>query len=94
MIILFDRKMRDIMISTIDRKRILIFVAVAWGIAIVLAVVISLSGGLVGSSPYKAALLGSHLADSVHVCAGGRESLRHWCGAAFRVFATQYWENG
>lgn len=39
------------MISTIDRKRILIFIAISYGISIALALVLSLNGGLFSSFP-------------------------------------------
>jgi membrane protease YdiL (CAAX protease family) len=42
----FDKKVKNSMISTIDRKRIFIFVAVTYGVTIALALVIFLDGGL------------------------------------------------
>jgi membrane protease YdiL (CAAX protease family) len=49
------------MISKIDRKRIFIFVAIAYSISIVLGLVIYFNGGLVGSSPFVMAPLANLL---------------------------------
>ena len=49
------------MISTIDRKRIYIFVAITYGISIVLGLVICFNGGVIGSSPFTLAPLASVL---------------------------------
>jgi CAAX protease family protein len=43
---MFDKKKENIMNTTIDRKRVLLFVAIAYGISIALAVVVYLNGGL------------------------------------------------
>lgn len=44
-------KVRCIMISTIDRKRIIIFIAISYGISIAVALVLFLNGGLFSSYP-------------------------------------------
>ena len=49
------------MISTIDRKRIYIFVAITYGISIVLGLVIYFNGGVIGSSPFALTPLASVL---------------------------------
>jgi hypothetical protein len=49
-IILFDEKVRNIMNMKIDRKRLFIFMAFAYGISIALGLVIYFNGGL-GNSP-------------------------------------------
>jgi membrane protease YdiL (CAAX protease family) len=46
-----DKKVRNIMISTIDRKRILIFVAITYGSSIAVAIAILLNGGLFSKYP-------------------------------------------
>lgn len=46
-----DKKVRNIMISTIDRKRILIFVGITYGSSIAIALVIFLNGGLFSRYP-------------------------------------------
>jgi len=43
---MFDKKVRNIMISTIDRKRIFIFVAITYGITIAAALVTFFNGGI------------------------------------------------
>ena len=47
----FDKQKEHSMITTIDRKRIYIFVAIAYGISIALAVVVFLNGGIYISYP-------------------------------------------
>jgi membrane protease YdiL (CAAX protease family) len=47
--------------STIDRKRIFIFVVIAYGISIALGLTIYFNGGLMGSSPYVTAPLATVL---------------------------------
>jgi len=49
----FEKKKENIMISKIDRKRIFIFVAIAYGISIALALVIFMNGGIYNSFPTK-----------------------------------------
>jgi membrane protease YdiL (CAAX protease family) len=49
---MFDKKKENIMISTIDRKRILIFVAIAYGISVALGLALYFNGGVIGSSPF------------------------------------------
>jgi hypothetical protein len=48
----FDKKGENTMTSTIDRKRIFIFVAIAYGISIALGLALYFNGGVVVSSPY------------------------------------------
>ena len=48
---MFDKKKENIMISTIDRKRIFIFVAIAYAISIALGLAIFFNGGLISSNP-------------------------------------------
>jgi membrane protease YdiL (CAAX protease family) len=50
--LMFDKKKENIMISTIDRKRIFIFVAIAYGISIALGLALHFNGGVIGSSPF------------------------------------------
>jgi membrane protease YdiL (CAAX protease family) len=54
---MFDKKKESIMNTTVDRKRIFIFVAIAYGISIALAVVVYLNGGLglSGDNPFAVA---------------------------------------
>jgi membrane protease YdiL (CAAX protease family) len=52
---MFDKKKEHIMISTIDRKRIFIFVAISYGISIALGLVIYSSGGLFNRYPNELA---------------------------------------
>jgi membrane protease YdiL (CAAX protease family) len=47
-----DKKKENIMISTIERKRIFIFVAIAYGISIALGLALYFNGGVIGSSPF------------------------------------------
>src|SRR5512136_3426268 len=49
---MFDKKVEDTMNSTIDRKRIFIFVAIAYGISIALGLALYFNGGVIGSSPF------------------------------------------
>jgi membrane protease YdiL (CAAX protease family) len=50
---LSDRKVGSTMRTTIDRKRIYIFLAIAYGFSIVLALVIYFSGGIFGKSVWS-----------------------------------------
>jgi membrane protease YdiL (CAAX protease family) len=52
---MFNKKRENIMISTIDRKRIFIFVAIAYGISIALGLAIYFRGGLFSRYPYEMA---------------------------------------
>jgi membrane protease YdiL (CAAX protease family) len=54
---MFDKNEVNNMISTIDRKRIFIFVAITYGITIALAVVIFLDGGLFPNRTHLVSLL-------------------------------------
>jgi len=51
---MFDKKVGSTMNSTIDRKRIFIFVAIAWGLSIAMGLMIYLSGGSSSSDPVAA----------------------------------------
>jgi membrane protease YdiL (CAAX protease family) len=50
---MFDKKVRHIMISTLDRKRIFIFTGIAYGISIALALLTYWDGGIFISYPMK-----------------------------------------
>jgi len=58
---MFDKKKEHIMISTIDRKRIFIFVAISYGISIALGIALYFNGGVIGSSPFGLTQLASVL---------------------------------
>jgi membrane protease YdiL (CAAX protease family) len=48
---LFDKKKENIMITSIERKRVFIFVAIAYAISIALGLAIYFNGGLLSSNP-------------------------------------------
>jgi len=58
---IFDKNKENIMITEINRKRIFIFVAIAYSLSIALGLVIYFNGGLVGSSPFVMAPLANLL---------------------------------
>jgi len=56
-----NKKKEHIMITTIDRKRIFIFVTIAYGISIALGLALYFNGGVIGSSPFVLTPLASAL---------------------------------